>query len=200
MPAPPPAAPAAPAAASARSSQPPACAPRNDALLQTLAANVHLLRGMSRTQLVALLAVADRCTVHGGHYFFEQGDAGNCFYVLVGGSVAVYTEREGRRVELAHLRAGDCFGEMCLVGAQTRSATVRAMEDTLVLRFARDRVDAQHALAAVIYRNIASVLVRRLVQSNDKVGELLLRQDDAVTDNHIYGIKPTRALGDTHPP
>jgi CRP-like cAMP-binding protein len=39
---------------------------------------------------------------------------------------------------------------MCLVGAQTRSATVRAMEDTLALRFARDRVDAQHALAAVI--------------------------------------------------
>jgi CRP-like cAMP-binding protein len=174
--------------------------PRSDALLQTLAANVHLLRGMTRTQLVALLAVAERCAVHGGHYFFKEGDAGTSFYVLVGGTASVYTEREGRRVKLASLRGGDCFGEMCLVGARTRSATVRAMEDSLALRFAKDKVDAQHELAAVMYRNIASVLMRRLVQSNDKVGELLLRHDDGVTENHIYGIKPTRALGGTDPP
>lgn len=165
---------------------------RNDTLLQTLAANVHLFRGMTRTQLVALLSVAERCAVHAGHCFFDEGDIGSSFYVLIGGTVVVQTQRDGRRIELAQLGAGDCFGEMCLVGVKTRSATVRALQDTLALRFARDRLDAQHELATVIYRNIATVAVRRLVASNDKLGELIVRHDDGAQDGHLYGIRPVQ--------
>ncbi|MFM8610354.1 MAG: cyclic nucleotide-binding domain-containing protein [Burkholderiaceae bacterium] len=165
---------------------------RNDALLQTIAANVHLFRGMNRTQLVTLLSVAEKCSVHAGHYCFDEGDVGSSFYVLIGGTVVVQTQRDGHRVELAQLRARDCFGEMCLVGVKTRSATVRALQDTLALRFSRDKVDAQHELAALIYRNIASVAVRRLMVSNDKLGELMVRHDDGPADRHLYGIRPVQ--------
>lgn len=166
--------------------------PPTDALLQTLAANVRLLRGMTRTQLISLLSVAEKCAEPAHHYFFEEGDTGASFHIIIGGKVVVYQMRDGRRVDLAQLHSGDCFGEMSLVGQRTRSATVRALEDTLTLRFPRERVESLPSVAAVIYRNIATVLVHRLVQSNQKVGELLIRQEQAapVAQDHLYGIRP----------
>ena len=166
--------------------------PPTDALLQTLAANVRLFRGMTKPQLVSLLTAAERKTAPAGHFFFEEGEPGASFHVIIGGSAAVFQKRNGRRIDLARLSAGDCFGEMCLVGMKTRSATVRAMEDTLTLCFARERVDALPGVAAAIYRNIATVLVSRLVQSNETVAELMLQHDDGEQQPHIYGIRPTR--------
>lgn len=70
-----------------------------------------------------------------GDVIVTQGDAGDAFYVLARGQVKVTrVDDEGTAHELATLGEGSIFGEMALVSAQPRSATVTALTDADLLR------------------------------------------------------------------
>ncbi len=63
-----------------------------------------------------------------------RGESGESMFVVLEGSVEVIGKtRDGPRVVLASLGAGECFGEMSLVTGEPRNATVRANGDVLVL-------------------------------------------------------------------
>lgn len=72
-------------------------------------------------------------TYRQGQIICRQGEMGNCMFNICSGSVTVYsqygTENEQK---LAELKADECFGEMELIENAPRSATVVAMEDTVL--------------------------------------------------------------------
>ena len=65
-------------------------------------------------------------TYPAGHVIFRQGDAGQCAYFIQQGEVEVVREEGGRESVLARLGPGQYFGEMALLTARPRNATVRA--------------------------------------------------------------------------
>ena len=70
----------------------------------------------------------------------QEGDPGDCFYLLVRGNVAV-TRRDagGAQMTLAILDAGDHFGEIALLRNIPRTATVRTMVPCLFLTLQREQ-------------------------------------------------------------
>jgi len=78
---------------------------------------------------------------------FYEGEFGNCLYDILKGSVYVfknYTSAGGKRL-LAHLGPGDYFGELAILEAMPRNATIVAAQDDTVLRLIRAENFAPYA-------------------------------------------------------
>jgi len=64
----------------------------------------------------------------------KEGDTSDGFYVVKSGEVEVFTERGGGFTFLSKLRSGDFFGEIAAIKGEPRTASVRALGPTQVLR------------------------------------------------------------------
>jgi CRP-like cAMP-binding protein len=103
-----------------------------------------------------------------GDTVFREGDnAGREMYVVLDGEVEVSKRsRRGRDMRVAVLGPADWFGEMSVLDMQVRSATVRAVAPTRLIRFTSEDMDALYRFDlksyALIVLNIARDLSRRL--------------------------------------
>jgi CRP-like cAMP-binding protein len=68
-----------------------------------------------------------------GETLFNQGERGDCMFVILEGRVEVVNDRDGSPIKIAELASGECVGEMALFEHEARTATVRAIERTRVL-------------------------------------------------------------------
>lgn len=102
-----------------------------------------------------------------GSFIFKEGEPAREFYVVLDGEMEVMKKsRGGRETRVAILGPNDCFGEMSVIDMQPRSATVRSLGPSRILRVTTEDMDAlyRHDLKAyaLIVLNIARDLSRRL--------------------------------------
>lgn len=71
---------------------------------------------------------------YAGETVVQQGETGDCMYVVQAGQVEVVQNTDRGEQRLAILETGDFFGEMALFEREVRSATVRALGDARVLK------------------------------------------------------------------
>jgi diguanylate cyclase (GGDEF)-like protein len=69
-----------------------------------------------------------------GEALCHEGQEGRAMYVVLAGNMVV--SKAGKQVAVG--RPGDCFGEMALIERRERSATLRALDEALVLEIAED--------------------------------------------------------------
>ena len=93
-----------------------------------------------------------------GAEVFCFGEPGNSAYVVESGRVEVLAA-DGR--PLAQLGVGALFGEVALLDQQARTATVRALEPTTLLRIERDHVQSLLKRADPVIRHLLSLLLAR---------------------------------------
>jgi CRP-like cAMP-binding protein len=103
-----------------------------------------------------------------GDAIFREGDgaAHEMFVVLDGEMEVTKSSRRGRDVRVAILGPTDWFGEMSVLDMQARSATVRALGPSRLIRFTSEDMDGLYRFDlksyALIVLNIARDLSRRL--------------------------------------
>ena len=102
-------------------------APR-DPKLKLLEA-VPLFAHCSRKELKEVCVIADEIDLAEGHVLTREGESGREFFVLIEGSAVV--RRRGRKINT--MGPGDFFGEIALVAARPRTATVTAASDVRTL-------------------------------------------------------------------
>jgi MFS family permease len=94
---------------------------------------VPFLSGLSEATIERLARLAVHESAAPEQEIVEQGEAGESFYVVDSGAVDVFVD--GARVTT--LRKGDYFGEIALLRNVPRTATVRALEHTVLLVLGR---------------------------------------------------------------
>ncbi len=106
----------------------------------------------SRTQLFAP-----------GEYILRQGDVGNSLHIVLSGTVQVLMAAQGREaVEVAQLGAGNVFGEMSVMTGEPRSASVRAVRETLLLELRKEAVRGVVEKTPELMQAMSKVLAERM--------------------------------------
>jgi CRP/FNR family transcriptional regulator, cyclic AMP receptor protein len=89
---------------------------------------------------------------------FAEGEAGDALYMVIDGKVRVH---KAERV-IAELGERECFGEMAILDASPRSATVTALSSTSLLKISREDFQEIMGEKPEIARGVITVLTRRL--------------------------------------
>ncbi len=97
---------------------------------------VPIFADLAPDDLEELALIVEERRVEPGRDLFREGDPGDAVYLIVKGGVQVFTGGIDGRPErvLSELGAGACIGEMAVLDASPRSATVRATDRTRTLR------------------------------------------------------------------
>src|SRR5438093_7741711 len=104
---------------------------------------LSILRGealfgcLSDEQLDHLVKQAHLNTFGRGEPVIEEGSPGDSMFVMLRGAASVFVSKNGSKIQVASLGAGDCFGEMSLLTGEPRSATVRADADCYVMEIGK---------------------------------------------------------------
>ena len=93
-----------------------------------------------------------------GDEIFAEGEAGDALYLVLDGKVRVH---RGDRV-IAELGERECFGEMAILDAAPRSATVSALANTNLLKITREDFQDIMSEKPEIAQGVIKVLTRRL--------------------------------------
>ena len=129
---------------------------------------IGLFGGLDEATLEILAAQLPMVEATVGARVVEEGAPAREMFVVVAGELEVLKRsRGGTEVRVAMLGGGDWFGEMAIVDVQPRSATVRALAPSLLLRMSAEHVDKllyRRDLKAysLLVMNIARELSRRL--------------------------------------
>ena len=129
--------------------------------------NVGLFGALSDEALEHLASTLSVVQPSAGDVLFSEGDvAGDMFVVLEGEIEVLKRSRQGSDSRVAVLGSGDWFGEMSIVDVQPRSATVRAIAPSRLLRITAKDLDALYRYDikaySLIVLNLARELSRRL--------------------------------------
>lgn len=126
---------------------------------------LFLLGGLDDQDIDWMLAIGSRQQLTADTVVIHEGQPVEALYIILQGTLAVIVPGSQSR-EIARLTVGDMTGEMSFVDAHPPSATVKAVEETILLVIPRAdlllKIAQDPVFAARFYRSIAILLSQRL--------------------------------------
>jgi len=133
----------------------------------------HLFHKLPESLASLLFDAGEVSDIPAGTIIVNEGEALDRLFVVLSGKVEVYLpESESRfsSVRLTTMGPGDCFGEYGFVDRQPASASIRSIEPVelygIPFQTLHKFLDSHHSVAAIVYKNLLAILVKRLRASN----------------------------------
>jgi len=127
----------------------------------------RLLAGVSPEDVRQLVSVAERRSFRRGQVVFHDDDEADALHLVTEGRYAVrVTSPAGDPLLLAVVGPGDAFGELALVSAGRRGATVQALSDGETLALRRSAFDVLRRQRPAVERALVVMLAERLKRLN----------------------------------
>ncbi|GAB4283565.1 MAG: hypothetical protein Fur0025_13650 [Oscillatoriaceae cyanobacterium] len=113
-------------------------------------------------------------TIPANTTLIREGEKINALYLVVRGSLSVYIEPMGHREEIAWVWRGEIVGEISFIDDRPTLASVRAVEDTIVLAISRvelmSKIQKDLGFASRFYRGICMILTHRMRDTVQRLG------------------------------
>jgi CRP-like cAMP-binding protein len=160
--------------------------------LITFLLETPMFQKLDPAEIKSLVDIVEIREFGAGETLFEEGAPGDAWYALYRGKVDVIKNVGDGQKEIHPLETGTCFGEIAILDGEPRSATVRAIEDSIALRISRDAFEAllndERDVACKLLRNLAVSLAHRVRTTTERLSELVLEAQNrqlpgAVTQN-----------------
>jgi CRP-like cAMP-binding protein len=119
--------------------------------------DVPFFSSISKRDLAAVAQQTDEIDVPAGKVLAQEGDIGQEFFVIDSGAAEV--TRRGEHV--ADLGPGDFFGEMALLEAERRTATVTASSPMELIVMTRSSFRALDRTMPAVHATVAEAIAGR---------------------------------------
>ena len=133
-------------------------------------------------------------TFHDGQIIFEEGSAGDWVYVVISGAVEVSKTINGKKYILSILKSGEVFGEIALICAVKRTATIRAVGETTVGIVDRSFLDGEFNQLSSEYRAILVALTQRFIKMMERTREIFARREARIKKKLSLKFKDQRSF------
>jgi len=135
--------------------------------------NVSLFQNLTNDQLSFIGQYCSRAFIKAGTVLFREKEVGNDFFIVVSGSVKIYTATgSGEEKILSVFHNGDSFGELALIDGKPRSATAQTVEDSDLLVLSKQNFLGILSAKFDITLSIMQELCQRLRDTNQHVHDL----------------------------
>lgn len=124
-----------------------------------------LFEGIDHSGIHELLAVVPQRTVSRGEILFHAGDLGDELILVLSGALEASLEQAGEQIPIATYRPGEFFGELPILGGETRSAAVVAVEISVVLPISRSLFATIAERYPHAVDNVTRTVVHRLIRT-----------------------------------
>ena len=125
---------------------------------------VPIFSEMSSKDLVKVISTLEQLSFQKGSTIVKQGDVGDSFYVIRGGTVNVVLERSGgESIPVARLGPNETFGEMALLTDRPRAASIIAITDVDTWRLPRAEFEELLLESPSLSIHFNRILIKRVV-------------------------------------
>jgi uncharacterized membrane protein len=134
-----------------------------------LLAQISLFQGLQDADRDAIAERLTEKTFKSGDIVFAKGDQGSSMYIVQSGSVQIYlpsAEKDQPPVILKDIRTGEYFGELAIFDDKPRSASVRALVDTVLLELTREELGEHLGKSKTAAMTILAEMADRLRETN----------------------------------
>jgi CRP/FNR family transcriptional regulator, cyclic AMP receptor protein len=124
---------------------------------------LYILGQLSDGDVEWLADTGTRQQIPAGQVLIQEGSSIDSMFILLGGQMSASLAKFG---EVARLGTGEIMGEMSLIDSRPPSASITAIENSVVLALSqdtiRDKLDSDVGFAARFYKAIAIFLSDRM--------------------------------------
>jgi CRP-like cAMP-binding protein len=128
---------------------------------------INFFKDLSSWELMQVNKLIELQLFKAGEHIVKEGTKCDAFYIIKTGTVKV--EKEGR--EIATLGSEEPIGEVSFIDSGVRSATITALQDTVVIKLPSDKfkelLSHSKEIANKVYKTIAETLCQRLRETNE---------------------------------
>lgn len=132
----------------------------------TVLDSVGMFAHLTPQDRARLVAELETLALRRGEVLVAQGAAADALYVVLTGRFSVTID--GRAEPIAELGPGQPIGEIAFLTGGTRTASVLALRDSLVVRLGRAQFDALSARHPTIWQMLTVALAQRLADANQE--------------------------------
>lgn len=137
---------------------------------EKLLSKLELLRDLDDNELRTVAGVTRPKLYKARQLVVRQGEPADAAYVIVHGRLEASTlGADGKKAVLSVMGPPEVFGELAVLDGGPRSATVRALEPTLVLAIARSAFESVIRKHPGVAWKISRALARRLRRLTERV-------------------------------
>jgi EAL domain-containing protein (putative c-di-GMP-specific phosphodiesterase class I) len=125
-----------------------------------------------------------------GDIIFKEGDEGNCAYLIEEGMIEISVMNNDQALLINKIGKGELFGEVALIDHQPRTATAKALENSVLIAIQRSLVNELLDKTDPIVRHLLLVILERYrsKRGNSQPLSQLRRSTDITTKyNSIRG-------------
>ena len=145
--------------------------------LPEVLALIPAFEGLSHNELKVIERMMHQRQYKKGESVFNEGEPGAGMYIVKNGEVGITRKMDnGSELALALVKEHGFFGELALLDEIPRSASAKAVADTVLFAFSKPSLESlcrrNPRLGIKILSNLSRLICRRLVKSNDAMEQL----------------------------